>query len=205
MSLDSVTKLPIKNTHCIICGEPFDIKRASKLYCSSSCRQSAYYHKEKIADFHLNVSKGINKEVKTLSIQDYTSYNETRVNILAYKKLQNDFRHIEEGTHEWEMLYNNPRCALTKNRTNIPEQLIELKLPQLSIEQWSCIKILYPNFSSVNFALFVSSLSSEFLNQIRFDSASAADQTTGNFLPVKNMYLCHLQKIVNGEIQFNYG
>jgi len=45
-------------------------------------------------------------------------------------------------------------------------------------------------------------LSSGFINQIDFCSTSENGKKLENFQPVKNRYIHHLNKIVNGQVRF---
>ncbi len=192
----------IKNTHCIICGEPFDKARASKLYCSKKCRQAAYYHKDKIDAIRKSQSKGISDQIQTFSMKEYKEYNRIRDRLRNYRTLQSHFSDVEEGSPAWDLLYKNPSCALTSERQKIPKQLWDARLPHLSIEQWSFIKSLYPLFNPTNFAELTCSLSSEFMNQIRSIDSAEGKKQHEKFQPIKNKYFHHLNKIVNGEINF---
>jgi hypothetical protein len=199
---DSVTVLPIKNSRCIICGSTFSRDRAGKLYCSSRCRQTAYYHKDRIALLRESHSAGINAQLLTFLIKDYKKYLHYRDKIKEYKRLQSQFRHVEEGSQAWEMLYNSPNSALTWERKAIPKKIFELNIPYLSIEQWSFIKSLYPEMSPVNLIEFVCSLNRDFIDQLNSSVEGNNAKHTSNNFPIKNKYLHHLNKIVSGEVKF---
>jgi hypothetical protein len=199
---DSVKVLAIKNTCCIICGAGFTHERAGKLYCSTRCRQTAYYHKDRIALLRESHNAGINAQPFTFLIKEYKKYLHYRNKIKDYKKLQSQFRHVEEGSQEWEMLYNSPNCALTWERKAIPQKIFHLNIPYLSIEQWSFIKSLYPEMNPVDLIDFVCSLSQDFVEQLNTSGEESNCKNGIKSFPVKNKYLHHLSKIVNGEVKF---
>lgn len=54
----------MKNDTCVICGEKFNVPRESKLYCSDSCKQTAYERKKKEKeDTLVKVETAIENEV----------------------------------------------------------------------------------------------------------------------------------------------
>ncbi len=202
MVTNSVTITSIKNTNCVICGKAFKAERAAKLYCSAKCRQSAYYHKDKIAAMRVSLANGISAEIFTFSLKEYKKYNHYREELKNYKKLEADFPNVQEGSDEWNFLYNNPCCALTFKRDEIPKKIFGLKPPYLSIEQWSFIKSIYPNFNVVDFTVFVCSLSHDFINQLQSLPSDIAINKNRIIEPIRNKYLFHLAKIANREVKF---
>jgi hypothetical protein len=199
---NSVTKFTIGNTNCIICGAKFAKDRASKLYCSKKCRQAAYYHRDKIEAIRNSEMKGINGQILTFSMREYKEYNKIRDRLINYRKLQLHFKNFEEGSKEWNLLYDNPNSALTFERYKIPKVLWDSKLPPLSIEQWSFIRSLYPELSMTDFSQMVCSLSDEFFNQISSNNKEDTANNIEKLQPIKFRYLHHLKKIVEGQIKF---
>lgn len=198
----SVTVLSIKNSRCIICGSTFTRDRAAKLYCSSKCRQTAYYHKDRIAVLRVSHSAGIHAQLLTFSIKEYKKYISYRDRIKEYRRLQSQFRHVEEGSQAWEMLYNSPNSALTWERKAIPQKIFDLNIPYLSIEQWSFIKSLYPEMNPVDLIEFVCSLNRDFIDQLNTSNEVSNAKNALKYFPIKNKYLHHLNKIVSGEVKF---
>ncbi|HEV8506005.1 MAG TPA: hypothetical protein VGQ53_11415 [Chitinophagaceae bacterium] len=197
-----VTILPIKNTACIICGKAFYRERAGKLYCSAKCRQAGYYHKDKLTAIRNSQNCGTSREILTFSVKEYKQYCTYRDRIRNYRKLESHFKPAEKGSETWQMLYNSPNSALTWERKKIPEKIIDLFLPYLSIEQWSFLKSLYPEFKPVNLIEIVCSLSDDFLNQLTTEIEEKSKNKLTKYQPVRNKYLGHLNKIVNGEVKF---
>jgi hypothetical protein len=199
---DTVTRFAIRNTNCIICGAKFAKDRASKLYCSKKCRQAAYYHKDKIEAIRNSKMKGINGQILTFSMREYKEYNKIRDRLMNYRKLQSHFKQVEEGSKEWDLLYNNPNSALTFERYEIPKVLWDSKPPPLSIEQWSFIRSLYPELNTTVFCQMVCSLSDEFFDQISSNAKEEPANKVEKLQPIKYRYLHHLKKIVHREIKF---
>lgn len=198
----SVTPLPIKNTHCIICGAAFTHDRAGKLYCSSRCRQSGYYHKDKILILRKSQFSGISREILTFKLKEYKQYCIYRERIINYRRLESQFGNMQAGSPEWDTWYKNPNCALNWERKKIPKKIIDLKPIYLSVEKWSFLKSLYPKFALIDFIDFVCTLSTEFIQQLTISENERNIKNTPNKFPIKNRYLYHLTKIVNGEVKF---
>ena len=202
MGTNSVIIAPVKNTNCIMCGKAFIKERASKLYCSPKCRQSGYYHKDKIAAIRLSQSKGISNEQVSFSLKEYKKYNQYRDLLRKYRELESEFHHVKEGSEDWNFLYKNPCCALTYQKAKIPKKIFGLKPPLLSIEQWSFIKSIYPDFKPVDFIELVCSLSSDFFYQLSLVDKENIIKANLKTEPIRNKYLFHLAKIANGEVKF---
>ena len=107
MITDSVTKYLIRNTNCVVCGIAFTKERASKLYCSSKCRQSGYYHKDKIAIIRNSMANGINKKILIFSIKEFKKYVAFREKIKYYKYLESLNKKAEIGTEQLDLLYSD--------------------------------------------------------------------------------------------------
>ena len=66
---NSVTP-PLRNTHCFICGKPFNTERFGKLYCSAKCKQFGYNHKERLnppKQLHVEIFLFFRHEMKNMS------------------------------------------------------------------------------------------------------------------------------------------
>ena len=80
------TNLAIRNSHCTICGKAFNSPRAAKFYCSSKCKQFAYYHKKEITLLK-HTEKGLNSTLENLNLKDYNWYINTYSKVTEYKDL----------------------------------------------------------------------------------------------------------------------
>jgi hypothetical protein len=202
MITESITSLKIKNTHCIICGKGFKKERAAKLYCSPSCRQSAYYHKDKIAAIRLSSYQGSNNKILSFSIEEYKRYKDYRRRLIDYRNLEKKFPQFDVGTKEWNLINKNENCGLTIARKKIPARILNLKPPYLSIEQWSFLKSLYPDLNTIEFIDFVCSLSEEFFCELSTLQPENKRDITDISFPIRNKYIHYCRKIVNGEVKF---
>jgi hypothetical protein len=180
----------------------FTQNRAGKLYCSPKCRQSAYYHKGKIVELKNWNVPGINNEILNFSLKEYKKYLFYRDKINNYRKLQSHFKPCEKGSDEWNFLYNNPCCALTWERKKLPKNIIDLNPPHFSIDQWSFVKSFNPELNPVDLIEFVCLLSSDFINEIISIHEDTLRKQNDKYHPIRNKYLHHLNKIVNGQIKF---
>ena len=52
-----------------------------------------------------------------------------RDKIKEYRKMQSQFRNVEEGSETWQRLYNNPDCALTWEGKLFRKKIFELYIP----------------------------------------------------------------------------
>ncbi|WP_336516455.1 hypothetical protein [Pollutibacter soli] len=199
MNNESVTIHPIKNTHCIICNKMFSNCRASKLYCSSKCRQFGYYHRAELKVIRQSQETNKTKAVIDFSLADYRDYIKIQEKVKSYQKLESHFKPATPGTDRWQLYYDNPACALTFERRGIPSRLFNLKIPHLSIEQWSFIKFLYGELNKIEFIELASSLSSAFLRHLEIPEILKGSQKID---PVTVNYLRHLEKIVCGNLRF---
>ncbi|MDP4286228.1 MAG: hypothetical protein Q8891_17600 [Bacteroidota bacterium] len=210
----------IVNTNCIVCGNAFERPRMGKLYCSSRCKQFGYNHKNEINQALADKQTGINQIPKVFFIEDYTSYDRKR-------KMLKRYRELERKRLQWESVDQRLglrqkqglpidnyllECYTIKKLTedeegelyeverNLEDEILNLNPKSLSLEQWSFIKSLYPLLDDLTFIEIVSSLSSEFFEQLILNSNSSKGNS--EFLLIKNKFINHCNLIAMGVIQF---
>jgi len=208
------------NTHCIVCGKGFDKGRVGKLYCSARCKQFGYNHKNEINEALEVQGKGIKHKPVIFSLEDFAKYNKLQ-------KMLRRFRDLDKKRQSWESanqeLYNRKKLDIpisnylfdtysSKELTqeeegdmyslenDIDERIIDLKPKELSLEQWSFIKSLYPSLDEISFFELVCSLSNDFLSQLTFGENSA-NKNFDNLL-IKNKFINHCNLIAAGVIKF---
>src|SRR5208283_4946601 len=86
----------LRNSHCIICGNPFKIARFGKLYCSAKCKQYGYNHKESINVPRNSNDNGINAKPQTFYIDEFQYYDKQQRLLRRYKELK-------EKLTKWEL------------------------------------------------------------------------------------------------------
>jgi predicted nucleic acid-binding Zn ribbon protein len=65
----------LRNSHCIICGTPFNTAYAGKIYCSNKCKQFGCNHKEQLFQSKNISGIGINAKPQTFYIEDFQFYD----------------------------------------------------------------------------------------------------------------------------------
>ena len=209
----------LRNSHCIICGNPFKIARFGKLYCSAKCKQFGYNHKEKTTQAGNVSGIGINATPQTFYIDEFQFYNKRqkslkRFNELTDKKNQWELAEsellncqksgIQAGNYTWSIytskkITDSEESELYDLETDIEDELKPLKLRELSIEQWSFIKSLYTSFDEISLCEMIASLSKDFYSQLNL---SPENSNTNNNVIIKNKYINHCNLIANGVIKF---
>ena len=75
----------LRNSHCIICGKPFNTARMGKLYCSTKCKQFGYNHKDIINQPANICGTGINAKPQTFYIDEFQFYNKRQKMLKRYQ------------------------------------------------------------------------------------------------------------------------
>ncbi len=209
----------LRNSHCIICGTPFNTARVGKLYCSDKCKQFSYNHKEKIFRSKNISGTGISAKPQTYYIEDFQFYNDRRRMLKRYKELcykrttwesaENEIENCERSgsqaqAYTWNIynsrkLSDNEEGELNELETNIEDEIVNLKFKELSIEQWSFIKSLHPSFDGISLCEIIASLGTGFFSQL---TLNPPDRNTNQNVIIKNKYINHCNLIVEGLIKF---
>lgn len=208
----------LRNSHCIICGTPFNTARVGKLYCSSKCKQFGYNHKEEIINSKKN-SGGINAKPQTFYLEDFQFYNESRKRLKRYKELSSKQQRWElakaelinsESTgfpatnYTWE-IYNSKKLSededgeLYELETDLADELKLLNLKEISIEQWSFIKALYPSLENISLCELIDSFGNSFFSQL---DLRANDGKINANVTIKSKFINHCNLIADGIIRF---
>ena len=97
-------------------------------------------------------------------------------------------------------LTENEECELCNIEQDIDQELAEINIKELSIEQWSFIKSLQPTLDKISFFHFASSLSKEFMDQLRLIENGL--KTDNQYFQIRNKFINHCNMIVVGIISF---
>ena len=219
LDTNSVTHLLI-NTRCIVCGTAFPMARAGKLYCSSRCKQFGYNHRSEICQALIRRERGINPTPITFYIDDYNDY-------ITIQRMVKRFKELDKKRKDWDAI--NQEIKLSENagipirnytweryvrdkltgeeeselyhyQCNLDEYIQELNLKELSIEQWSFIKHQHSDLDRNGFFLFSSTLSGEFMNQLKLREAGS--EIDDQFFAIRNKFINHCNLIAEGIIKF---
>ncbi|HEY8659397.1 MAG TPA: hypothetical protein VIL78_10190 [Hanamia sp.] len=215
---DTVTPF-LRNSHCIICGTPFNTTRMGKLYCSAKCKQFGYNHKEKIFQASNISGTGINAKPQTFYLDEFQFYDKRQKMLKRYKELmykktqwelaENEIKNydrlgIQANNYTWgkytsKNLTENENCELDELENEIEEEIKFLNLKEISIEQWSFIKSLYPDIEGIPLCELITSLSKGFFSQLNL---SPTDHYTNENVTIKNKFINHCNLIAEGVIKF---
>lgn len=217
---DTNTVTPfLRNSHCIICGTLFVTERMGKLYCSSKCKQFGYNHKDKIFQSENIVGNGINATPQTFYLDEFQFYDKRqkmlkRYKELMYKKNQWELAKSEINTfkdlgimipnytlekYATKKLTDNEEGELYELENEIEDEIKSLNLKEISIEQWSFIKSLYPDIEGISLCELIASFSKDYFSQLNL---SSADRNTNENVTIKNKFINHCNLIAEGVIKF---
>jgi predicted nucleic acid-binding Zn ribbon protein len=209
----------IANTHCIVCGTAFQTARTGKMYCSSRCKQFGYNHKQRINQLISDRNRSINPSSMSFSIDEFNLYNKKQKMLRKLKELSRKKKHWESvdqeiglrqkiGSPVSDLLWNHyisrrlsedEDGELYEAEMELEEHLHELIAPELSIEQWSFIKSLYSSLDEISFLELVSSLSSDFFQQLTLENEEKKNEVN---LMIRNKFINHCNLIATGVIKF---
>jgi predicted nucleic acid-binding Zn ribbon protein len=210
----------IANTHCIICGTAFPVVRVGKLYCSNKCKQFGYNHKDRVQMIWEIRESGISRTPISFFIDDYDEYN-------RFQRWSKRYKELEKKKREWDAI--NQEIKLSQNaglpvrnyawdnyvkgkltgdeegehygiKCEFDEDILELNLRELSIEQWSFLKSQQPALDNKAFLQFSSSLSREFMEQLRLKENDP--KSNSQYYLIVNKFINHCNLIAEGIIRF---
>ena len=210
----------LKNSHCIICGNAFQTARTSKLYCSPKCKQYGYNHKEKISSLLPNTINGINQKPQSFYIDDFTLFDKRAKRVKRYRELKRKESSRDSKVSEinlrqriglsvsdytWNSYASN---QLTENEegeiydieSEVDEEILSIKLEEVSLEEWSFIKSLYPQLDELSFYRTISSLGHEFLRELNLRPLNPKERSEHSL--IKNKFINHCNLIAEGKIMF---
>lgn len=193
METDSVINRKIKNHVCIICGAAFKQPRAGKLFCSARCKQFQYYHKEEIKELEQS-QKGINNEAHRLNIKEFDLYCSIFKQVSEYRSLN------KKSMSPYLKLSSEELSRYLDLNDQIPDYLKTCQIPELSLEEWSFIKLLYPSLRKDEFFRLVNNLGLSFFNRLVYDGNDKKKGVKEN--AVASLYGDHIFKIASGKIVF---
>lgn len=208
----------LRNSYCIICGKPFTTARMGKLYCSAKCKQFGYNHKEKIFQAKNISGTGINAKPQTFYLDEFQFYAKRQKMLKRYKELMYKQTQWELAKNEilncknlgiiptnhafvkytTKKLTDNEEGELSGLDAEIEDEIKLLTLKEISIEQWSFIKSLYPDIEGVSLCELIESLSTSFFSQLNL---SPANHYTNENVTIKNKFINHCNLIGDGVIK----
>ncbi len=192
MTTDLDISQAIRNSNCTVCGKAFEVPRAGKLYCSAACKQFAYYHRAEIKALN-GAKNGVTELPETLELTAYLEYQNVQKKSSRYHYL------IKESKLSYSKLKPELVIELAKLERVIPNYLKKSKLPELTIEEWAYLKILYPNLKFVAFLNLITNLDKYFFSSIKYFPDEILNHK-GN--PISILFQNHLKKIGEGKIKF---
>ncbi len=175
-----------------MCGKAFELPRAGKLYCSNKCKQFAFYHRGEISQLN-EIQMQINDAVIKISRNEFEEYKRSFKNAQEYSDLvrRRESNYLEfNSTHEFR---------LTKLQNKLPQYLKSIKIPLLTIEEWSFLKVLYPNLKKDEFLKLLASFGFKFFQNLTIIQ-NLYERKKAN--PIQILYTNHISKIVEGKILF---
>jgi predicted nucleic acid-binding Zn ribbon protein len=208
----------LRNSHCIICGKPFNTERMGKLYCSSKCKQFGFNHKEKINQSLILNKTGINTKPQTFYIDEFQFYDKRQKMLKRYKELskkksewelaENEIINckrvdMQASNYTWQnfiskKLTENEEGELYELETEIEDEIKSSNLKELSIEQWSFIRSLYPSLDKISFCELVTSFSKDFYSQLNLNATSLNKNEN---VIIQNKYINHCNLFADGLIK----
>jgi hypothetical protein len=215
---NSVTTL-VRNSSCIVCGTAFPIARAGKLYCSTRCKQFGFYHRNEINQTIEERQKGISQKEILFFIDDYADYCRIQKMAKRFKELEKKRKEWDEVKQEiklsdnagvpirnytWDKYVREKLTAEEENELcsivqGVNEDILDLHLKELSIEQWSFLKSLQIEMTGEAFFRYSSSISKEFLNQLRLEE-SGSEHDNQIFI-IRNKFINHCNMIAEGIVR----
>ncbi len=218
ISQNTVLKL-LANTTCTICGNKFIKPRVGKIYCSSRCKQYGYNYKDKI----LGNQPGAPSQAelpRQFCLNEYACYKRLQSNLRRFSEISKKYSQWEQldqaarlkmqyGVSISELhlaslaskkLTDSEEIEFSKLESELDEEMFECRLPELSLEQWSFLKKMYPTLDQGSFLNLISSLSNEYLQNLSLLAES--DSKKLQPLIVKSQFLNHCNDIATGEINF---
>lgn len=214
---------PVKNsvikTHCIVCNSAFLKPRAGKLYCSNSCKQFGYNHKELKTAAMIPTLERKNRAIQKFSLKDYARYIEMNADLKRYKELLKRNERFQE--QERTMLLKSQMGIEIKQDYVFTHYLLQLNEaefydfqdlefhfldlrnsdpPYLSLEQWCFIKKLFNKLDDWEFLALTCQLSKDYIQQLNL---RPFDPQASNELSImKKRYVNHCNDITEGVIRF---
>ena len=179
-----------------------------------------YNHKDKIKETLIKEDMGISAKPLSYSLDDFNAYNRaqkmiSRHQALTKKKMEWDAAEqelrlkqefgVQHRSHTWEIFTAGKLTDLEESElddldTDLYEDLLELKLRELSIEQWSFIKSLYPSLDEVSFFQIIASLSKGFMAHLNTNGFQELENNEN--CVIKNKFINHCNLLAGGVIKF---
>jgi hypothetical protein len=190
-----------------------------KLYCSAKCKQFGYNHKDKIFQASNISGTGINAKPQTFYLDEFQFYDKRQKMLKRYKELMHKQTQrelaeseisncnkagIQPTNYTWQnyvskKLTDNEENELYELENDIEDEIKSLTLKEISIEQWSFIKSLYPDIEGIFLCELIPSLSKDYFSQLNL---SPANRNTNESVTIKNKYINHCNLIADGVIKF---
>jgi hypothetical protein len=205
------------NTHCIVCKNPFNKARSSKLYCSGRCKQFGYNHKAEISKFKDTISSNEKHKCVKLSQVDYEAYLINFHKVKRYRELlKRNQKFMEEMKksdirQEMGIIYNSENDVYMKSQeldnhevtemSKLKKELKELALLEptyLTIEQWSFLKVLHKSLDNRVLFKLISNFSKEYIKEL---SLSVTNEDIDPKSNTKYKFITHCNYLTEGAIK----
>ncbi len=205
------------NTHCIVCKNPFNKARSSKLYCSGRCKQFGYNHKAEISKFKDTISSNEKPKCVKLSQVDYEAYLINFHKVKRYRELlKRNQKFMEEMKksdirQEMGIIYNSENDVYMKSQeldnhevtemSKLKKELKELALLEptyLTIEQWSFLRVLHKSLENRVFFKLISNFSKEYIKEL---SLSVTNEVIDPKSNTKQKFIAHCNNLNEGIIK----
>lgn len=182
----------IRNGSCAICGKAFTAPRAGKLYCSAKCKQFYYSHKKEFCSEEHRLIMATDT-VYNFSMKEYERYVSLRKMAQRYRS---EAYTIKRAKEKFEM-FDSTTFDLYKKK--LPTYIKKIELPELSLEQWSFLKVLFPAVNGEYFHKLLASLSRSFFYSLNHSDKGEKKKSTN---PVAMQFQIHLQRILEKKVIF---
>lgn len=205
------------NTHCIVCKNPFNRARSSKLYCSARCKQFGYNHKDELSK--MRDSASINEKHKSIKLSqlDFEAYLINFQKVKRYKEL---FKRNQKFTEEMKKSDLRQEMGINYNSENIVsirsleldiqentemeklkkelKELASLEPLNLTLEQWSFLKIMHKNMDNRVLFKLISNYSKEYIQEL---SLSVTNEDIDPKSNTKQKFIAHCNNLNEGIIK----
>jgi hypothetical protein len=116
-----------------------------------------------------------------------------------YYKLAELNNLYKKENSSYQVFRPEDHSRMQKLEKEIPEYIKDLRIPHMSLEEWSFVKLLYPKLKKDIFLKIIGGLERSFFECLVYPD----ELNKKNENPIKNQYKFHLSKIAEGKIIFD--
>ena len=112
---------------------------------------------------------------------------------------------MEVSDYTWNsytsnQLTENEESEIYDIESEVDEEILSIKLEEVSLDEWSFIKSLYPQLDEISFYRTISSLGNEFLRELNLRPHNPKERSEHSV--IKNRFINHCNLIAEGKIIF---